>query len=137
MFDSDILNHAVLAVGIILICVNTSALYNSTLRHRILPRKLLADLGPIRPGAFVLVYFSTTSCVVCKTIQRPAIESLSGLLDDSLQVFEIDALKEPKLARRWGVLSVPATFLINPHGELHYVNHGVARAEDLLIQLHH
>ena len=136
MFDSDILNRVILAVGIVLIGVGMYPLYNLTLRYHVLTRKLLADLGPIRAGAFILVYFSSSTCVQCNTAQRPAIEKLSNLFGDSLQVFEIDASKEPELARRWGVMSVPTTFLITPHGALHHVNHGVAQAENLLLQMH-
>ena len=101
-----------------------------------LPSRLTSDLGPIRPGVFVLVYFSTAACAACKTVQRLAIERVSKLLWDSLQVFEIDAMKEPEVALRWGVVRVPAIFLINPRGELHYVSHGVVGAEQLLIQMH-
>ena len=134
--NPDILSRTVLAVGIILISVGAYSLYDLILRHHVLTRRLLADLGPIRSGAFILVYFSSPSCAVCSTVQRPAIERLSNLLGDSLQVFEIDATKEPELARRWDVVNVPATFLINPRGELHHANHGIARAENLLLQLH-
>ena len=136
LLNPDILSRTVLAIGIILICVGAYSLYDLILRHHLLTRRLLADLGPIRSGVFILVYFSTPNCTVCKTIQRPAIEKLNNLLGDSLRVFEIDATKEPELARRWGVVSVPATFLITPGGELHHANHGVAPAENLLIQLH-
>ena len=136
LLNPDILSHTVLAIGIILICVGAYSLYDLIMRHHLLTRRLLAELGPIRSGVFILVYFSTPNCTVCKTIQRPAIEKLNNLLGDSLRVFEIDATKEPELARRWGVVSVPATFLINPRGELHHSNHGVAPAENLLIQLH-
>jgi len=97
---------------------------------------LLADLGKLRPGAFVLVYFTTPSCVPCKTVQRPAIESLDRLLGKALQVIEIDASQQPELASRWGVLSVPTTFVIDPRGEVRHINHGVARAERLLLQIH-
>lgn len=136
LLNPDVLSRTALAIGIILISVGSYSLYDVILRHHLLPRHLLADLGPIRTGAFVLVYFSAPTCTICNTIQRPAIEKLSNLLCDSLQVFEIDATKEPELAQRWGVTNVPATFLINPRGELQHANHGVARAENLLIQLH-
>ena len=136
LVNPEVLNRIVLAVGILLIGVSGYSLHNLIFRYHILTRKLLADLGPIRSGAFILVYFSAPTCAVCKTVQRPAIERLKGILGDSLQVFEIDITKEPELALRWGVLSVPATFLINPRGELHHANYDVAPAENLLIQLH-
>jgi len=52
-----------------------------------------------------------------------------------LHVVEIDATEQPELASRWGVMSVPTTFVIDPSGALRHVNHGVARAEQLLMQI--
>lgn len=69
-------------------------------------------------------------------MQRPAIQDLSQKLGSALHVVEIDATEKPELASRWGVMSVPTTFLFDPRGKLRHVNHGVTRAEQLLTQLH-
>ncbi len=132
MFNADVLTRAALALAIILGGLGIYLLYNWTLKLR--TRDLLADLGPIHSGAFVLVYFTTPTCVPCKTVQRPAIQTVSQRLGDDLQVVEVDATERPELASRWGVMSVPTTFLFDPHGQLRHVNHGVARAEKLLVQ---
>lgn len=86
-------------------------------------------------GHPAIVYFTTPTCAPCKTIQRPAIEKLKKQLGKGLQVFEVDASKEPELAKDWGVLSVPTTFVIDSDGKPRYVNHGVASAEKLFQQL--
>jgi len=52
-----------------------------------------------------------------------------------MQIVEIDATERPDLAKTWGVMSVPTTFLLNSRGEARYVNHGVTRAEKLIRQL--
>jgi len=83
----------------------------------------------------VIVYFTTPDCLPCKTIQRPALNKLSGLMGDKLEVIEIDAYQQPDLAKQWGVMSVPTTFLLDSRGEARYVNNGVARVEKLLEQL--
>jgi len=132
MFNADVLIRAALALAIILGGFGIYLLYNWTLKLR--TRDLLADLGPIRSGAFILVYFTTPTCVPCKTVQRPAIQRLSQMLGNDLHVVEVDATERPELASRWGVMSVPTTFLFNPRGQLRHVNHGVARAEKLLMQ---
>ena len=87
------------------------------------------------PNKPVLVYFTTPECAPCKTIQRPAIDRVSNLLGEKLQVIEVDATERPDLAKVWGVMSVPTTFLLDAHGEARFVNNGVARAEKLLEQI--
>ena len=87
------------------------------------------------PEKAVLVYFTTPDCAPCKTIQRPAINQVSNLLGEELEVVEIDATERPDLAKAWGVMSVPTTFVLDPRGEARYVNNGIARAEKLLEQI--
>ena len=82
-----------------------------------------------------MIYFTTPDCAPCKTIQRPAINRISSLLGEELEVVEIDATERPDLAKVWGVMSVPTTFVLDARGEARYVNNGVARAEKLLEQI--
>jgi thiol-disulfide isomerase/thioredoxin len=130
----DILARTVIAIAIVLVSWGIYQLYNRTLQLR--NSSLLADLGPIRPLSFTLVYFTTPTCAPCKTVQRPAIQSLNQLLGNALHVIEIDATEKPELASRWGVMSVPTTFIFDPTGQLRHINHGVTRAEKLLAQIH-
>ncbi len=92
----------------------------------------LFDAPPNKP---VIVYFTTPDCVPCKTIQKPALSKLASLMGDKLQVVEIDATERPDLAKLWGVMSVPTTFMLDARGIARYVNNGVARAEKLMEQL--
>ena len=133
MLAADLLTRAAVALGIVLGGLGMYMLYNWTLRLR--TKNLLLDVGPIRRGAVILVYFTTPTCVPCRTVQRPAIQRLSQMLGNELQVVEVDAVERPELASRWGVMSVPTTFLIDPDGTLRHVNHGVIRLEKLLLQL--
>ena len=87
------------------------------------------------PDKPVLVYFTTPDCVPCKTVQRPAIDRVAGVLGEKLAVIEINAYEQPDLAKTWGVMSVPTTFVLDARGEARYVNNGVARAEKLLEQI--
>ena len=93
MSNADVLTRAFFALAIIVGGFGIYLLYNWTLRLR--TPSLLADLGPIRPDAFTLVYFTTPTCVPCKTVQRPAIQDLSKVLGNTLQVVEIDATERP------------------------------------------
>ncbi len=87
------------------------------------------------PNKPVIVYFTTPDCAPCKTVQRPALHKLSDLMGDKLHVVEIDATQQPELAKQWGVMSVPTTFLLDARGEARYVNNGVTRMEKLMEQL--
>ncbi len=87
-------------------------------------------------GKPAILYFTTPSCVPCKTIQRPAIQRLQEQMGDGLQIVEIDATARPELADEWGVFSVPTTFIIDAKGSPRHVNYGVVTEAKLWRQLH-
>jgi thiol-disulfide isomerase/thioredoxin len=127
----------VLRFALALIIIGGGALAYWIINQRLLLRarnNVFTLLGTL-PNKPVLVYFTTPECVPCKTIQRPAIQRIAGIFGDGLEVIEIDATARPELAERWGVLSVPTTFVLDARGEARYVNNGVARTEKLLEQI--
>lgn len=136
MFDSYASPLLVVALEMMLVGISIAWLHNLFLRYRFRIRKLPTRLGPIVRGTFILIYFTTPTSFLCKTVQGPAIEKLRNMIGDDLQVLIIDANEESELANLYGVRIVPTTFLINPYGELSHVNQGVARAEKLLMQMH-
>jgi thiol-disulfide isomerase/thioredoxin len=131
--SEDILLRFALAIGIIAAGVSSYWLSNRWLLRR--ARQQAGDLLPGRPHKPVLVYFTTPTCAPCKTVQWPAIEQVSRQLGERFQVVEIDAAERPDLARSWGVMSVPTTFVLDARGKARYVNNGVARADKLLKQI--
>jgi len=131
--SEDIFLRSVFATAIILIAALGYWLFNQRLMLR--ARNNLSTLFNTLPNKPVIVYFTTPDCAPCKTVQRPAINHVSKLFGERLQVVEIDATERPDLAKIWGVMSVPTTFLLDARGEARYVNNGVARAEKLMEQL--
>jgi thiol-disulfide isomerase/thioredoxin len=129
----DILLRFAYALGIILMGAGAYWLLSQRLLSRA-KNNLTSLLNPL-PNKPVIVYFTTPDCAPCKTIQRPALEKLIALLGEKLHVVEIDATERPDLAKTWGVMSVPTTFLLDSRGEARYVNNGVTRAEKLMEQL--
>jgi len=130
---NDILVRSALAVGIIAAGLVIYWLINQRLLVR--AQNNISTLFDIMPNKPVIVYFTTPDCAPCKTVQRPAIQKVTTLLGESVQVVEIDASERPDLAKTWGVMSVPTTFLLDARGEARFVNNGVTRAEKLMEQL--
>ncbi len=131
--SSEILLRSGLAVGIILSGLLVYWWINQ--RRLVQARGHVSSLLPAPPKKSVIVYFTTPTCAPCKTVQRPAIQRVTELLGENVQVVEIDATERPDLAKTWGVMSVPTTFLLDARGEARYVNNGVTRAEKLMEQL--
>lgn len=129
----EILLRFALAVGIIIAGVGVYWLLNQRLLSRA-GDNLNSLLNPL-PNKPTIIYFTTPDCAPCKTVQRPALDKLSNLFGEKLHVVEIDATERPDLAKTWGVMSVPTTFLLNSRGEARYVNNGVARVEKLMEQI--
>jgi thiol-disulfide isomerase/thioredoxin len=107
------------------------------INQRLLKRANRAPLGleGQRPNTAAILYFTTPQCVPCKTLQRPALEQLLEQTGEQVQLIEVDAAAQPKIAESWGVLSVPTTFVIDSDGQAREINHGVASTEKLLGQL--
>jgi thioredoxin-like negative regulator of GroEL len=122
-----------LTVAIIAVGLFSYWLFNQRLLGR--AQNLALALVGTLPNKPLIVYFTTPDCAPCKTIQRPALNKLLTLMGDSVQVLEIDATQRPDLAKQWGVMSVPTTFLLDARGEARYVNNGVTRVEKLMEQL--
>ena len=131
--NSDIAFRLFLAIGIIILGAAAYWLINQRLLVR--AKNNVFTLFKSLPKKPVLVYFTTPDCAPCKTVQRPAIDQVRNLFGEKLQVIEIDAYERPDLAKVWGVISVPTTFLLDARGEARFVNNGVARANKLTEQI--
>lgn len=131
--NSDILLRFGWAVVIIFFGLGAYWLFNQRLLTR--ARGNLHSLPIPLQNKPTIVYFTTPECAPCKTVQRPALSKLLTLTDGSVEVIEIDATQRPDLAKKWGVMSVPTTFLLDARGDARYVNNGVTRVEKLMEQL--
>ena len=92
-------------------------------------------LQGLNPNIPAIIYFTTPSCLPCKTQQQPALHRLKTELGENVQIIQIDATEQPEAADRWGVLSAPTTFVLNAQGQPNAVNHGVADEYKLKRQL--
>ncbi len=116
--------------------IGTGILIYWSANRLILAQARFKSLGleSVHPKMPILLYFTMPTCIPCKTAQRPAIQRLQEKIGEKIQVIEIDASTKPEIAKQWGVLSVPTTFIIDTNGQARHVNHGVAPADKLLLQ---
>jgi thiol-disulfide isomerase/thioredoxin len=92
-----------------------------------------AQLVP--PGRPAVVAFSTPSCAECRTRQAPALRRLSDRLGDRAVVASLSALEHPELVSKIGILTVPATVVLDARGAVRQVNLGFADEGRLAAQV--
>jgi hypothetical protein len=84
----------------------------------------LADVAPL--GRPAVVAFSTPTCGECRARQAPALARLAALVGDSVTIRSLSALEHPELVARVGILTVPATVVIDAAGTVRHLNLGYA-----------
>jgi len=93
----------------------------------------LADLAP--PGRPAVIAFSTPSCAECHTRQAPALARLAAALGDQVTVRSLSAMDHPDLVQQIGILTVPATLVLDAAGTVRHLNLGYASDVRLREQL--
>lgn len=89
-----------------------------------------------QPGVPAIVYFSTPTCAPCRLQQTPTLQQLlDDLGEQQVQVIKVDATEQPEAADRWGVLSVPTTFVLDRNGKPRTVHNGVVDLKTLKREL--
>jgi thiol-disulfide isomerase/thioredoxin len=131
--DVEILSRALWALAIAGLGIAVYLITNRVVLARAAQK--FKGLEGFSLGIPAILYFTTPTCIPCKTVQRPAIQQVQQTLGDRVQIIEVDASERMDLASEWGVMSVPTTFILDKSGRPRQINHGVARAEKLLAQL--
>jgi thiol-disulfide isomerase/thioredoxin len=93
----------------------------------------LAELAPT--GRPAVIAFSTPSCVECRTRQAPALARLATALGEQVTVRSLSALEHPDLVQKIGILTVPATVVLDAAGTVRHLNLGYASDVRLREQL--
>ncbi len=100
------------------------------IRQRGLEDPLLHEFEPGRPA---ILYFTADHCAACRLQQKPMLTRLRQDID--IQIIQIDTQQHPQDAERWGVMSLPTTFVLDEYGKPQSVNYGVASIQTLRKQL--
>lgn len=104
-------------------------------QRRLLGREILGFAsGGAAAGRPDILYFTGENCTVCHVAQRPALRQLDSLLGD-VTIREIDVAREPAMARRYRVMTLPTTVVLDAGGRAVAVNAGYASEAALLDQV--
>lgn len=82
-------------------------------------KELVPLLGVERP---TVLAFSTPGCTECRSLQIPALKRLSERMQDQVEIAYISAPEHPELVSHFGILTVPATVIIDSQGQPQHIN---------------
>ena len=77
----------------------------------------------------VLIDFSAEWCQPCK-MMPPILKEVKSKLGDKIRVLKVDVDRNPAIAQKWGIRSVP-TLMIFKRGKMLYSQPGVVPAPQL------
>ncbi len=92
-------------------------------------------LRDVKRDTATIVYFTTPQCTPCRLQQTPTLNSLKEELGENIQIVRVDATEDPEAADRWGVMTVPTTFVLDREHRPRHVHNGVVDAATLKRQL--
>lgn len=81
----------------------------------------------------VLLDFSAEWCQPCK-VMGPILKEVSKQMGDQIRVLKIDVDKNPAIAQKWGISSVP-TIMVFKQGKQLFRQPGVIQTNQLISEL--
>ena len=127
------------ALILLLVALGIAVTYGLLRLWRVLKlRRLRADTplaSLVPPGRPAVVAFSTPSCAECYTRQAPALARLAAALGDAVTIRSLSALEHPELIERMGILTVPATVVVDAASTVRHLNLGYASEARLYEQV--
>jgi thioredoxin-like negative regulator of GroEL len=82
-----------------------------------------------------ILNFSSADCSQCFKLQAPALRRLLEARSGDVSILNVDAPNTPDLAKRYQVMTVPTTVVLDASGQAQAVNFGFAPTERLLAQV--
>ncbi len=95
----------------------------------------LGDAAGAAPAPVQILNFSSPDCSQCFRLQAPALRRLLEARSGEVRVLDVDAPGSPELTKRYQVLTVPTTVVLDATGQARAVNFGFAPTERLLAQV--
>jgi thioredoxin-like negative regulator of GroEL len=122
-------------VIVLLAGVSVMALVVQSAATRWLRRRAAATvLAPSPTGLPRVIAFSSPGCADCRT-QRRILDAVLAEWTGGIEIAYFDAIDDPDLAARFGVILVPTTVVAAPDGRVVGINGGLTAADRLLTQI--
>lgn len=126
-------NRLFLVIILLLAVLGTSYLLK---RWQAMKGKESESYWQLKQGIPAIVYFWSPTCHACILNQKPVLETLvCGLGENNIQVIMVNIAEDLEVARKWRVMTVPTTFVLDKIGSLQYINNGIASVSKLTMQL--
>ena len=104
--------------------------------RRLRSSPIVPELVPLlKPGRPTVLAFSTPGCRECRSLQLPALQQLRARLQDRVHVVHISAPEHPALVSQFGILTVPATVILDAAGVARHINLRYTSADQLQSQV--
>lgn len=91
--------------------------------------------GVVPAGRPAVVAFTLPSCGECRARQAPALERLRTKVGATATITTLSVEAHPSLVERLGILTVPATVVLDAAGAARFLNQGFADETRLHTQL--
>lgn len=135
---NDVLERVLIALGVVLLYIVSVYLYKYFNKNKYLRHQFNLDLHiDIKPGIASILYFWGPNCVQCKTQELFLDEALAKLAttEKEIELHKINAHKEPDMANRLGIMTIPAIVIFNQKGNIVSWNPGLMSTNELIKQL--
>ncbi|WP_322815137.1 thioredoxin family protein [Chloroflexus sp.] len=91
--------------------------------------------GLVPVGKPAVVAFTTPGCRECHFRQSPALARLAGAVNDQVTICTLQAADYPQLVTQLGILTAPATVVLDARGVVRHINLGFVDTPVLLQQV--
>lgn len=115
-------------LAIIVFVLIVAAIGMGLIRRRGIQRaqNAIQRLG-ITSGIPTIVYFWSPRCHLCRNAQKPILERIAEEYGEKyLRLVAYNVDKSAEIAKAWGVMTIPTTFIVDQSGEVLFVNIGLA-----------
>lgn len=92
-------------------------------------------VGLVPTGKPAVVAFTTPGCRECHFRQAPALARLAGAVNDQVTICTLQAADYLQLVTQLGILTAPATVVLDAHGVVRHINLGFVDTPVLLQQV--